>query len=153
MKGALCATLLGAAVLAGCSSAGKTYPDVLAKNVHIRSETSSNVRAEVHIHRVDAKCLTEYEGTLRLDRPSVELGIPAGRMSVMAVTFSISSWVAGSSSSTRYATLLTPRAGYQYDVKVSYRENIYGVAIREIDPRRSSSREIERRDPSTCKAL
>ena len=153
MKVALCATLLGAVVLAGCSSAAKTYPDALAKNVHIRTETSPNVRAEVHIHRVDAKCLTEYEGTLRLDRPAVELGIPAGRTSVMAVTFSISSWVAGSRSSTRYATLLTPRAGYQYDVKVSYRENIYGVAIREIDPRRSSSREIERRDPSTCKAL
>lgn len=153
MKGALCATLLGAAVLAGCSSAAKTYPDALAKNVHIRTETSPNVRAAVHIHRLDAKCLTEYEGTLELNRPAVELGIPAGRTSVMAVTFSTSSWLAGSASSTRYATLLTPRAGYHYDVKVSYRENIYGVAIREIDPRRSASREIERRDPTTCKAL
>jgi hypothetical protein len=152
MKPALCATLLAAAVLAGCSSA-KTYPDGLPKNVQIRTETSSNVRAAVHIHRVDAKCLTQYEGTLALDRPAVELGIPAGRTSVMAVTFSTSSWLAGSSTSTRYATLLTPRAGYHYDVKVSYRDNIYGVAVREIEPRRSSSREIERKDPATCKAL
>jgi hypothetical protein len=153
VKGALCATLLGGAVLAGCSSSGRTYPDALPKNLHVRTDTSAQVRAAVHIHRVDAKCLTEYEGTLQLDRPAVELSVPAGRSSVLAVTFSTSSLLGGSSTSARYATLLTPRAGYRYDVEVKYRENIYGVTIREIDPRRSSSREIERRDPASCKAL
>ena len=113
----------------------------------------SKLRAAIHIHRVGADCLTEYEGTVRLDQPSVELGIPAGRTSLVAVTFSSSSALGGSSSSVRYATLLTPRSGHQYEVKVSYRENIYDVTIREIDPRRSSSRAIERRDPAACKAL
>jgi len=51
-----------------------------------------------------------------------------------------------------YETLLTPRAGYAYDVKVSYLDNVYSVAIREIDPRGSSSREIARRDLRACKA-
>jgi hypothetical protein len=149
--------LLLAGLLAGCSTV-KTYPDALPRNVHIHTETSSGallskVRAAVHIHRVDANCLTEYEGTLRLDQGSVELGIPAGRTSVVAVTFSSSSVLGGSSSSVRYATLLTPRSDHKYDLKVSYREDIYDVTIREIDPRRSSSREIERRDPAACKAL
>ncbi len=143
------AMLLSASLLAGCSGA-KTYPDTLPKNLHVRTETSK-VRAELHIHRVDANCLTEYQGTVQLDRPSVEVGIPSGRQSLVAFTFSSSSFLSGSSSSVRYDTLLTPRAGYTYDVKVSYLDNIYSVTIREIDPR-GSSREIGRRDLSACKA-
>src|SRR6266446_768469 len=143
-------SLLAASLLAGCSGA-KTYPDTLPKNMHVRTETSK-VRAELHIHRVDANCLTEYQGTVQLDKPSVEVGIPAGRQSLVAVTFSSSSFLGGSSSSVRYDTLLTPRAGYTYDVKVSYLDNIYNVTVREIDPRSSSSREIGRRDPTACKA-
>jgi len=149
MNTRLLGTLLAAGLLGGCSGA-KTYPDTLPKNMHVRTETSK-VRAELHIHRVDANCLTEYQGTVQLDKPSVEIGIPAGRQSLVAFTFSSSSFLSGSSSSVRYDTLLTPRAGHTYDVKVSYLDNIYNVAVREIDPRRSSSREIERRDLRACK--
>lgn len=152
MKGGLGATLAAAAMLAACSSV-KIYPQMRPANVQIRSETSPpQVRAEIHIHRVDASCRTQYEGTVRLDRPVVELGLPAGRTSVVAVTFSSSSMLSGSSSSVRYATLLTPRAGHHYDVKVSYRDNLYDVAIREIDPRGSSTRQLARRDPAQCKS-
>jgi len=143
------AVLLSASLLAGCSGA-KTYPDTLPKNLHVRTETSK-VRAELHIHRVDANCLTEYQGTVQLDKPSIEVGIPAGRQSIVAFTFSRSSFLSGSSSSVRYDTLLTPRAGYTYDVKISYLDDIYNVTIREIDPRGSSGREIARRDPRACK--
>jgi hypothetical protein len=152
MKGGLGATLVAAAMLAGCSSA-KVYPEVRPANLHVRTETSpTQVRAEIHIHRVDADCRTQYEGTVPLDRPVVELGVPAGRTSVVAVTFSTSSMLRGSRSSVRYATLLTPRAGHRYDVKVTYRENLYDVVIRENDPRGSSSRQLARRDPAQCKA-
>ncbi len=144
------ATLLAASLLAGCSGI-KTYPDTLPKNLRIQA-TISKVQAALHIHRVDAGCQTEYQGTVQLDKPSVEVGIPAGRQSLVAVTFSSSSFLGGSSSSVRYDTLLTPRAGYTYDVKVSYLDNIYNVTVREIDPRSSSSREIGRRDPTACKA-
>ena len=68
----------------------------------------------------------------------------------MGFVFSSSSFLAGSSGSIRYETLLKPRAGYTYDVKVSYFDNIYNVTIREIDPRKSSSREIERRSLQAC---
>jgi hypothetical protein len=144
------AALLAAGLLAGCSGI-KTYPDTFPKNLRIHA-TISKVQAELHVHRVDAGCQTEYQGTVQLDKPSVEVGIPAGRQSLVAFTFSSSSFLSGSSSSVRYDTLLTPRAGYTYDVKVSYLDNIYSVTVREIDPRRSSSREIERRDLRACKA-
>ena len=141
-------SLLAAGLLAGCSGA-KTYPDTLPKNMHVRTETSK-VRAELHIHRVDANCLTEYLGTVQLDKPAVEVGIPAGRMSLVAFTFSSSSFLRGSSRSVRYDTLLAARPGYTYDVRVSYLDDMYNVVIREIDPRRSSGREIERRSLGTC---
>src|SRR5258706_558558 len=133
MNRRICGILLAPSLFAGCSEI-KTYPDTLPKNMHVRTETSK-VRAELHIHRVDANCLTEYQGTVQLDKPSVEVGIPAGRQSLVAFTFSSSSFLTGSSTSVRYDTLLTPRAGYTYDVKVSYLDRMYNVAIREIDPR------------------
>ena len=148
MNRRVCATLLAASLLAGCSGI-KTYPDTLPKNLRIHA-TISKVQAALHIHRVDASCQTEYQGTVQLDKPSVEVGIPAGRQSLVAFTFSSSSFLTGSSRSVRYDTLLTPRAGYTYDVKVSYLDNIYNVTVREIDPRRSSSREIERRGLNAC---
>jgi len=150
MNRRLYAVLLAASLLAGCSGV-KTYPDTLPKNLRIHA-TVSKVQAALHIHRVDASCQTEYQGTVQLDKPSLEVGVPAGRSSLMAFTFSSSSFLGGSSSSIRYETLLTPRAGYTYDVKVSYLDNIYSVTVREIDPRGSSSREIGRRDLRACKA-
>lgn len=110
----------------------------------------SKVRAAVHIHQVDASCRTEYQGTLELNGPSAEAGIPADRWSYMVFVFASSSFLGGSSSSIHYETLLKPRAGYTYDVKVSYVDRMYGVAIREIGPRRSASREIERKSRKTC---
>ncbi len=149
-----CAALLAASLLAGCSGI-KAYPDTLPKNLHIRTETGSGsvlskVRAAVHIHQVDASCRTEYQGTLELNARSVEAGIPAERWSYMVFVFASSSFLGGSSSSTHYETLLRPRAGYTYDVKVSYGDRMYDVAIREIDPRSSASREIERKSWKTC---
>jgi hypothetical protein len=150
MGGRLHAVLLAASLLAGCSGI-KTYSDTAPRNLRIHAAVSK-VQAALHVHRVDAGCQTEYQGTVRLDKPSIEVGVPAGRSSLMVFTFSSSSFLGGSSSSIRYETLLTPRAGYTYEVKVSYLDNIYSVTIREIDPRRSSSREIERRDLRACKA-
>lgn len=149
MQRRLGATLLGAALLVGCSAA-KVYPDVRPANVRIHSQGSA-VETTVHIHRVGANCQTEYEGSARLEQPALEIGVPAGRTSVLAVTFSSSSLLRGSSSSVRYATLLTPRAGYRYDVKVSYRDSIYEVVVHEVDTLRNSSRQLARRDPSACK--
>jgi hypothetical protein len=146
----VCGLLLAASLLPGCSGI-RTYPDTLPKNLRIHA-TVSKVQAALHIHRVDASCETEYQGTVQLDESSIAVGIPAGRPSLLVFTFSSSSFLSASRSSMLYETLLTPRAGYAYDVKVSYLDNVYSVAIREIDPRGSSSREIARRDLRACKA-
>jgi hypothetical protein len=148
MRGGFGAVLLVAGLLAGCAGL-KTYPDTAPKNFLIRTETSSGsifskVRAALHVHRVDANCRTEYQGTVQLGEPSVEVGLPLDRVSLMAFVFTSSATLGGSSRSIRVEHLLKPRAGYTYQANLSYKDSIYGVVLREIDPRRSSSREIER---------
>lgn len=146
--------LLAVSVLAGCSGI-RSYPNTLDKNLHIRTETKSGslfstVRAAVNIYRVDASCKAEYLGTLELDRPSVVVGIPPGRSSYLVFTFASFSFLANSSSTIRYDTLLKPGAGYHYDIQVSYIDDIYNVVIRETHPRKSESRPIGRKDLSAC---
>lgn len=146
--------LLGAALLAGCSSL-KTYPDTSPKNLFVKTEARSDsafsrVRVAVHIHEVDASCRTTYLGTVQLDEPSVAIGIPPGRLSYLEFNFSGSSFLGGSSSNISYDTLLRPRAGYRYDASARYADGIYNVVIRESNPRRPAGRAILRRGLSEC---
>ena len=151
------ALLLAVGLLAACSGI-KTYPNTLEKNLNIRADTRSNeflgkVKADVDIYRVDANCKGEYLGTVKLDESAVAVGIPPDRPSYLVFNFASSAFFSGSSSSINYATLLKPRAGYRYDIKVSYTDNIYDVAIREMRPRKGGGREIERRELGNCKIL
>lgn len=152
---AWCAAVLlaGTFLLGGCSGI-KTYPNDLPKNLQVRTEASSgsafsSLRVALHIHQVGAGCRTEYEGTVQLSEPSIGVGLPPGRMSLLIFTFSGSSFLGGSSSSTRHETLLQPRAGYTYDARARYKDGIYQVEIRESGPRQPG-REIERRSLADC---
>ena len=146
--------LLAAGLLTGCSGL-RPYPDTLPGNMRIVTETDSGsvfskVRAAVDIYSVNPDCTTDYEGTVQLNGPSIEVGIPPGKLSYTVFVFSNSSFLANSRSSISHATLLKPRAGYVYDVKVSYIDDIYNVDIRETHPRKSASRTIELKDLSSC---
>ena len=147
--------VLAAALIAGCSSL-KTYPSRSPENVVVRSAIESgsvfsSMRGSVHIHEVDSDCHTNYLGTVKLDQPKVALGLPAERSSYLVFAFDGSSFLGGSSSSTSSGTVLKPRAGYRYDVAVTYQDSIYHVVLRESDPRSGASRELPRRQPAGCK--
>ena len=137
-----------AVLLAGCSGI-KTYPNDLPKNLQVRTEASSgsafsSLRVALHIHQVDSSCRTEYQGTVQLDAPSIDVGLPSARTSYLIFTFSGSSFLGGNSSSTRYDTLLQPRPGASYDARVRYKDGIYHVELRD------AGREIERRTLADC---
>jgi len=143
---------LAALVVAlGVSACGgtKPYRNDGAENLAVRTELDSGVRATLHVHRVDANCQAEYQGSLALDRPSLSIGVPAGRISYLDVTFDSSSFLAGSRRMNA-GTLIRPRAGYRYEVAVAYRNSLYQLAVREIDPRSNASRELPRRDLAAC---
>ena len=110
----------------------------------------SKVRAAVDIYRVDADCKTEYEGTVQLNNPSLDVGIPSSRLSYLVFVFARSGFLSSSSSTITYNTLLKPRVGYNYDITVSYVDDIYNVVIRETDPRTKKSCEIEPKDLNDC---
>ena len=73
----------------------RPYPNTLAKNLYIKTEKESGsifskVRTALEIYRVDERCQIKYEGTVRLDRPLVEVGIPSDRLSYLIFNFSCS---------------------------------------------------------------
>ena len=140
---------LAAALALGACSGLKTYPNDGLKNVHVATQTERGVRAALHVHEVNGECTTRYQGTLALDRPVLDLGVPAGRPSYLVVSFDTSSFMAGSRS-TSVGTLLTPRSGYEYELAVRYKQDIYDMVLREIDRDKGVSRQLARRPLSGC---
>lgn len=138
------------ALAAGCSGL-KTYPTDPGGNLAVRTQMDGNVRAALHIHRLDAHCKTEYRGTVQLDRPAVSLALPAGQPTYLVVTFDTSSFLGGSRS-TSAGALVTPRAGATYELAARYREGIYDVALFEADLRTRQRRALPRRDLEACRS-
>ena len=53
----------------------------------IRTPWFSSVGAAVDIHRLTADCRTEYEGTVQLNRPTIDVGIPPNKWSRLVFVF------------------------------------------------------------------
>ena len=156
MQNAL-AGLLSLALLAGCSGI-RTYPNHLDKNLRITTETDSgsffsSVRTAVDIYHVGANCQANYEGTVQLDKPTVEVGLPAHRLSYLEFVFANSSFLANSSGKISHHNLINPRPGYDYKVRVSYKDAIYNVEIQEVFPGQMASRELGPQKLGDCNEL
>jgi hypothetical protein len=141
------AVLLAAALAAGCSGL-KTYSSDAPKNLRVATHLERGVRTSLHVHEVTGPCQTRYEGTVALDQPTVEVGVPEGRQSFVVVGFDTSSFLGGQRGTT-VGTVLAPRAGYRYELAVRYKQDIYDVALREVD-RKGVARELPRRGLSGC---
>lgn len=141
-------------LLAGCSGI-KTYANLPDHNLHVQTAADSgsifsSVRAAVDIHRVSAGCTTDYEGTVQLSRPLTDIGIPPNRWSRLVFVFAGYSFWSNRSGTITYETLVKPRAGYHYQAMVTYKDDLYNVALRETHPNSSASREIDHRDLHAC---
>jgi hypothetical protein len=149
------AALLVALLATGCSGV-RTYPNELAPNfrVHTQVESMSAMKstvAEFDIHRVDARCETEYLGRVYLDRPRIDVGIPVGGPVYLDFIFASKAFLSTQVQATRYTTVLTPRPGHEYDVQVRYLKGLYSVAIRESARGGGAGRLLERRDLADCR--
>ena len=140
------AWLLALAV-AGCSGL-KAYPTDPGGNLAVRPQMDREVRAVLHIHRVDRDCRAEYRGSVPLDRPAVSLGVPPGQPTYLVVTFDTSSFLGGSRS-TSAGALLVPRAGQRYELGARYRDGIYDISLYESDGR--ARRALPRRELDACR--
>lgn len=149
------ACILALAQLAGCAST-RPYPDDLpAKNLTIRTTTSSgsmfsSVRATLGIHSVDAHCRTRYLGSVALDRPSLSVGIPTERWSYLVFDFSTAGFLGGTRTRISRGILLRPSPKHSYQVDLTYQDDIYNVVLHERSPR-GASREPPLLDLSSCR--
>lgn len=145
-----------ATLLAACSGI-RHYAGTHENNLSIRTTVESgsafsSVDAALEVYRVDDQCQVDYQGTVRLDRPMVEVGIPVGDPSYLVFVFANSSFLGGSRSSIAHETLLSPRAGHHYDITVSYLEDMYNVAIREKKAGDGRGRVVDSRRLDRCTA-
>lgn len=149
MRGAVSLGFLAVVLLAGCAG-GTRYMGLSEKNLVIRTQTSG-ARAVLGVHAVDAQCRVTYEGFVDLAEPIVQVGIPAGRTSYLVFEFATSSFWAGTRGSITRGTLLRPRPGARYDIQVSYKDDLYEVAIRESAAGGGRAREVELTGLGACR--
>jgi hypothetical protein len=142
---------LVAILVAGCSGV-RTYPNTLPKNLRVTTQVESRTTAEFDVHRVNAGCELDHQGRVSLDNGVTEVGIPVEETIYLDFIFASKSFLSSTTGVTRYSTLLTPRAGYDYRAEVKYIEGLYGVVIRESRKGGSGGREIDRVPLSACKA-
>ena len=141
----LCAVLLPG----GCATS-KRYKDELPHNLEVNSKTES-VEPTLDIYSVNEQCETAYLGTVALDRNFLEVGIVIGQPSYLVVGFSNSSFWASSSGYISYNFTLLPRKAYRYAIDVSYIDDIYHVAVHEINRNTGEKREMESKDLQNCR--
>jgi len=155
MKHYCTALLITTSVLAGCSGL-KSYPDNLESNleIHTRTDSStilSSIKASLDVYSVSPECSADYKGTVTLDASTVSVGLPIDQPSYLVFRFNSSSFLASSSSVTRYDTVFTPGHGRRYDIDVSYIDDIYNVTISEQSATTSVARVIETKDLHACR--
>ena len=138
--------LLGVLAIAGCSGL-KTYPNEAPRNLRVATQLDG-AHAVLHVHEVSGPCKTQYDGTVKLNQPAIDIGVPAGRPSYLVVAFDTSSFLGGQRG-TSVGTAFTPREGYRYELGVRYKDSMYDVALREID-RKGASRELPHRGLGGC---
>ena len=151
-----------AGVLAGCSGLPR-YESDLPANLNVKARLSSPLLlhtaplagtfdADMHVTSVDRRCQKNYRGSVRLGDAPVSIGIPAELPSYLVFEFTGRSYsIRQANASSTYATLLKPRSGHQYDVDVTYADEMYSITVYERNPRGGQRREVERRPFSACK--
>jgi len=120
---------------AGCDQP-RPYADLPEKNLSVRTVVT-NGRVELDMHSLDRSCDDHYEGFVALDRPVVGVGLPMGKRALLVFSFH------SSDTPIKKEIQIVPREGSRYEVRVSYKDSIYDIEVREIDPRTGAEREID----------
>jgi hypothetical protein len=126
--------LLALLLLAACDSA-TPYPDFADRNLRVQT-ASTGAKAVMSVYR----CAGEYEGSVELDQPVVHVGLPADRRSRLVFEFQSPGLLARTS--IKKEVQLMPRLRYRYDALVTYKNEVYGVSLREIDPLTGEVRDL-----------
>ena len=126
-------------LLAACD-ASKPYPDLADKNLRIQT-ASAGASVVMAIYGLMPDCSLDYQGTVALNQPVVHIGLAARGRTRLVFEFRSSGLLARTS--IKKEAQIAPRAGYRYDARVTYKDEVYGLTLREIDPRTGEARELD----------
>ncbi len=154
MLSRIVALIVFAELITGCSGL-RPYVSDYEKNLYITTRTEASgflasVDAAVDIYSVNSDCVRHYQGTVDLRKTSVAVGLAPNTLNYLSFTFASSTFLANSHGTMSYDTMLAPRDGYDYDVSVSYLDNIYNVTIRERISSSGESHELASTLPDSC---
>jgi hypothetical protein len=135
--------------LGGCSTI-KHYQAELPHNLEVDSKIES-VEATLDIYSIGNQCDKAYLGTVALDRSIVQLGIATGQPSYLVVGFASSSFWSSSSGYISYDITLFPRNAYRYEIEVTYIDDIYNIAVYEINRLTGKIREMDDKELQNCR--
>lgn len=150
----LALTLVTTTVLVGCAST-KTYPNQGPANLLIRSKVEArdgllaSAAVALHVHRVESRCQSSYQGMLLLDAPETRVALAPDQPVLLVFTFASKDFIGGAGS-VRHDMLLVARSGFTYTGDVSYVRGIYDVVLREGRPGMGPGRVIEARPLPPC---
>lgn len=143
--------VLSAAVLAGCSSAPRSYSSSLPSNMQVTTR-AEGAKAAFDIHRLKADCELDFQGRINLENGTVGVGVPTDEPLYLDFIFVTGGGFFSSSvGSTRYGTLFRARPGFDYRAQATYDKGIYSVEIRESRKGASASRVLDRVPLGACK--
>lgn len=140
----------------GCSSAPRTYSSEGPKNFHVDTKVdggSKRAAVAFDIHRVDAKCQTDFAGRVNLENGGTDLGLPVGVPLYLEFIFVTSGSVFNSSlGATRQGMLFIAKPGFDYRADVTYEKGIYAVDIHEARKGAKRGRVLALPPLSACRA-
>lgn len=137
-------------VLASCASVIKPYVSGLPTNFEIVNRTES-VEASLHIYNLDEQCVADYQGTIALNDSRSEVGVTPGQPTLLEVGFSSSSFWGSSSGYISYPVTLVPGSALRYRIEASYRDDIYNVAVFEINRSTGKKRQMTDEELQICR--
>ncbi len=141
-RAAMAALLAALTACSGMHAYKQTAPDTMLITTDIRSGS-----ARMHIYEMNGPCNSEYQGTVDLpDSDKTKVGIPVGKPSALQFAFYGGSAYFMGTHSISYETYLTPRAGYHYEIQVSYVEKMYNATVYELDTH-GGRRKVPRVEP------
>ena len=147
----LSALLFSTVILSACSGI-KPYPNQETKNLHISAHTDANlfkaIDVSLNIYQVGSECQLSYEGTVKLNGASTPVGIPTNALRYLSFVFASSSLLGNSKSSITLDTLFHARPGANYDIALSYKDNIYNGRIWERQTQ--GSKPIDQHELKSC---
>jgi hypothetical protein len=140
--------------LTGCASGERVFTSAEKKNLHIATSLEPNsfgsVRATfLYVYEMDTRCKPNYLGYVRLEQPTIELGLPTGTLLVLTAEFMTRGRFSESEVRNAYEYLIQPQPGQEYFADIRHQNNLYKFSLTE-SRNGGAKRNVDRKGGEAC---